>query len=225
MRICNVSVENRSFKEELTHKEEVVLRFYGDYPQFAAECFPKPVAFLNTFYQGKARAFEQYCRRRLFPQAADALEAAQENNYPFRMYEAVLAYELTYNQNCAVSLYFDRYEYTGGAHGSTLRTSDSWDLRRARRITLPDLIRSPDVRAFVVAEVNRQIKEQIAAGNDVYFEDYESLTLEHFNPESFYLTPDGVAVYYQQYDIAPYSTGIPVFVIPYSRTVRQPSCR
>ncbi|MEM5769578.1 MAG: RsiV family protein, partial [Bacillota bacterium] len=38
--------------------------------------------------------------------------------------------------------------------------------------------------------------------------------VQTWNPCSFYMVPEGLAVYFQQYDIAPYVMGIPVFVIP-----------
>ena len=55
----------------------------------------------------------------------------------------------------------------------------------------------------------------MAGGNPIYFEDYCKLVLDSFNPEQFYLVPRGntydLVIYFQQYDIAPYSTGIPTF--------------
>ena len=39
------------------------------------------------------------------------------------------------------------------------------------------------------------------------------MVIDNFNPKSFFITNKGVSVYYQQYDIAPYSSGIRVFEI------------
>ena len=47
-----------------------------------------------------------------------------------------------------------------------------------------------------------------------YFDDYAKLIQNTFNPDSFYLFPGGVVIYFQQYDIAPYATGLPEFVLP-----------
>ena len=38
-----------------------------------------------------------------------------------------------------------------------------------------------------------------------------------FHPQNFYLTSEGVVVFFALYDIAPHSTGIPTFLIPYSQ--------
>ena len=49
---------------------------------------------------------------------------------------------------------------------------------------------------------------------DKYFEDACSLVLETFNPQNYYLTTEKeVIIYFQEYDIAPYSSGIPIFEV------------
>lgn len=50
-----------------------------------------------------------------------------------------------------------------------------------------------------------------------YYEDYPALLYSAFHADSFFLTQDGVVIYYQQYDIAPYGAGIPEFLIPFSQ--------
>jgi hypothetical protein len=55
----------------------------------------------------------------------------------------------------------------------------------------------------------------MSGSNPVYFENYAELVNENFKPSHFYLSKDGVVIYFQQYDIAPYATGMPSFTIPY----------
>lgn len=64
----------------------------------------------------------------------------------------------------------------------------------------------------------------MAENPGVYFDDYRKLIAQYFNEEQYYLTPQGVAIYYQQYEIAPYSTGIVVFTVPYDVLGWKPSC-
>jgi len=63
----------------------------------------------------------------------------------------------------------------------------------------------------ILKEINRQILDN----KEIYFEDACNLVLETFNPDSFYLVPEGIVIYFQQYDIAPYSSGIRTFLIKY----------
>ena len=46
-----------------------------------------------------------------------------------------------------------------------------------------------------------------------------ALIREHFNPQSYFLEPRSIVIYYQQYDIAPYATGIPEFRLPYPENI------
>jgi hypothetical protein len=120
---------------------------------------------------------------------------------------------------CILSLYFDQYEYTGGAHGNTVRYSLTWNWERYNKIKLSQLFRcSLEYKAYIF----RRVKAQILKEPDIYFPEYEKLIVETFNEESFYCTPKGIVVYYQQYDIAPYSSGIREFLIPYTDCVINP---
>ena len=62
--------------------------------------------------------------------------------------------------------------------------------------------------------IARQIAKRLRETPGSYFEDYRSLLRDTFNVNSFYLQPGSGVIYYQQYDIAPYSTGIPEFYFP-----------
>lgn len=48
---------------------------------------------------------------------------------------------------------------------------------------------------------------------EIYFDNTCNLVLDTFNPKSFYLLKDRVVIYFQQYDIAPYSSGIRTFEV------------
>ncbi|HWQ73960.1 MAG TPA: RsiV family protein, partial [Syntrophomonas sp.] len=52
---------------------------------------------------------------------------------------------------------------------------------------------------------------------------YEELVEQTFDVNNFYCTPQGVVVYFQQYDIAPYASGIREFLLPYNRCIIDPA--
>lgn len=143
-----------------------------------------------------------------------------EQGYPIRVFDVVQSYEITYLHSCIISLYFDRYEYTGGAHGNTVRQSQTWDLKRCATLTLNQLLTCPQGRkAYIMNAISSQIRKL----PELYFENYEELIAETFQEKSFYCTPDGIVIYYQQYDIAPYSSGIREFLLPYGDCVLDPA--
>jgi hypothetical protein len=138
------------------------------------------------------------------------------NGFPVRKYEAYTDYTVTYNTDNILSLYFDQYEYTGGAHGMTYRISDNWDLYSGSRISLEDLFPNmTDYEEYIMNTIIQQIDADMASGNQMYFEDYEQLVRESFDSNHFYLAEEGVVLYFDLYDIAPYAAGMPTFIIPY----------
>ncbi len=133
------------------------------------------------------------------------------------VYELIYDYTITYNENNIISLYFDNYIFSGGAHGSTTRTSQNWNMLYGNQFTLDKLFPdNPNYLINILQNINKQIEENIQSGNGQYFDNYCKLVLETFNTQNFYILSDSLfAIYFQQYDIAPYSSGIPVFEINY----------
>lgn len=215
MNYDQIEVINRTLQAKMYHKNELLLTYNIEYPWFVSKEFLRSVLRMNQFYATKAQNFQQYCREELFALAVDQYDYAMENGYPIRMYEAVLAYHITYNETGMLSLYFDQYEFSGGAHGNTIRNSQTWNLQTGHRICLGQLFYRPDYKETLIAQIIAQIEEQMASGINYYFDDYIQNVAYNFNPCNFYLTPNGVVIYFQQYEIAPYASGIPEFIIPY----------
>jgi len=212
-----VQVEKATLQEEMRHKNKVMLSLKIEYPQFQSNQFPAAAARMSEFDKKEALAYQRHCRHDLLKMAIEEYEYAVAYGFPVRPFEALMTYEITYNQDCTVSLYMDRYEYTGGAHGLTVRRSNTWSLPYGRRITLRQMFPElPDYKESLITYINSKIARQIAGGENYYFEDYEKNVRENFDTNSFYLTKDGVVIYFQQYEIAPYASGIPSFLIPYA---------
>jgi len=214
-----VSVNRIVINSELKYNGETLLTYGIEYPEFISSCYRTCLRKVNKFYKDKALEFQRYCQTELFEMAVEQYNDDIENGFPVRVFEALLVYEVTYLNSCVISVYFDRYEYTGGAHGNTVRYSQTWNLQSCGLIKLWQLVCcSPDCKAYILSEVEAQIQEE----PDIYFENYKELINKTFNPNSFYCTPEGISVYYQQYDIAPYSSGIREFLMPYTYCVKNP---
>lgn len=179
---------------------------------------------INRNFSAQAGSFFYRASTILYRQAIREYIDAQVSDFPFRRFDAVMQYEITFNAECHLSSFNDRYEYTGGAHGSTLRASGTFDLNTGQKLTLrhffPD---EPNYRGLLLGQILMQADKNMEE-NPIYFEDYRTLIVKYFNPESYYLSEEGFNIYYQQYEIAPYATGIVVFTIPYSVAGTAPSC-
>ena len=214
-----VSVNRVVIKDDLKYDGVTLLTYKIDYPEFQSSFYQLSLVSINKYYKTKALEYQKYCENELFNMAVEQYKDDIKNNFPVRVYEALVVYKLTYNMGCIISLYFDQYEFTGGAHGNTIRSSQTWNLQKFSQIKLSELFGcSIDYKTYIL----KQVEEQIQKDTSIYFEDYEKLIVETFNEDSFYCTPEGIVVYYQQYDIAPYSSGIREFLIPYTNCVINP---
>lgn len=161
--------------------------------------------------------FDRYVHTSLCRAAQNDLLMNGGTDIPFHTYEAVQEFAIPCNQNRRLSVYFDQYQFTGGAHGTTRRIAQSWCAPLCRPLELRDFFpNNPQYMRFIQNEVIRQISLQKLNGCTSYFENYAELVPQMLNPCNFYMTPDSLAIYFRQYDIAPYVCGIPVFLIPYS---------
>ncbi len=213
------NVKKGIFKDSLKFEGETVLTYKIEYPIFKGTKYQMSLNIINMYYEKQAREYKSYIENELLPQAIELYKYNKENGYPIMVYDIVSAYSITLNKECIISLYFDKYEYTGGAHGITTRSSQTWNLQACRRLKLKELVFCPpDFKSYLV----RNIREQAGKNPEIYFENYRELIEETFNENSFYCTPTGIVIYYQQYDIAPYSSGIREFLVPYSKCVINP---
>lgn len=209
-------IREKALHQDMYYKNSNIMRYTIKYPHFISETYQPLANKLNTLYKTKAIMYERSNIMNLYQMAMVEYEYSVANNYPIHQFEAYVNYTVTYNQNCIVSLYFDQYEYAGGAHGLTVRYSDTWNLPKSKRMELSEFFPyNNHYREFIIQNIINQIEKQIEEKSAMYFDDYQKLVNENFKINNFYLTPEGLVVYFQQYDIAPYASGIPTFLIPY----------
>ena len=217
MQGCRIFVTKNVITQEMHYKDQVILKYTIYYPHLLSKHNLLILDQINAYYRTKAMMYINKNIKNLYQQAMVDYEYAKANQFPVRQYEIYADFYVTYNRDCILSFYFDRYEYTGGAHGSTVRTSDSWNIALCKPISLTDLFPSGvNVREYYIRAVTEIIRQESQSDFMIYFDDYEELVNRYLNLSNFYLTYDGVVIYFQQYEIAPYATGIPEFLIPYS---------
>jgi hypothetical protein len=183
-----------------------------NYPIFSTTCASGTAHKVNRYYLAKAGELESRCRNELFSQAVSGLGNRPLYPSPFPSYTFSSDYKITYNFMCTTSLYSDQYSYMGGAHGATIRNSETWNFKDGKQMTLQHFF--PDQEDFkekIIENIEQQISEKEEKNPETYFDNYRELLRENFHPENFYLTPEGIVIYYQQYELAPYVAGIQEF--------------
>ncbi|MEY8355891.1 DUF3298 and DUF4163 domain-containing protein [Lachnospiraceae bacterium 54-53] len=210
------TISRRTLADTMLYQDIPVLTYTIHYPEFTTTCSQAAAQSINRFHAFQSKKSEAYCRTVLYPQAMEQARYVQKNQFPFHGYEFLSTYQITYNSDCITSLYTDQYSFLGGAHGNTVRESHTWDFSTGNALGLSDFF--PDNPGFteeIFRGIEQQIEQQLKTSPSAYFDDYKALLRGNFNINGFYLRPDGIVIYYQQYDIAPYASGIPEFFFPF----------
>ncbi len=219
-------IVSQNITKKFSNEAVVLITLDMSYPEIKLKENEVAQNRINRHYQLFAKEFYTYVSTTLLKNAQQEYEDSISNDFPFRPYDAVMKYTVTLNASCHLSTYFDRYEYTGGAHGNTLRTSDNWDLQTGKYIELKDLFKpGEDYKSIITKQIIMLAEKENAENPYIYFDNYKELIVQYFNEKSFNLNPKTLSVYYQQYDIGPYASGIIVFEMPYaSLGINKPRC-
>lgn len=121
-------------------------------------------------------------------------------------------YRLKYNQKGLLSIVCLDYQYTGGAHGQTVQSSYTFNLKTGEEYGLKDLFAGDaDYISIINNAVQNEIKTRIAEGilPDHQLEPFETIRAD----QDFYLSNNTVVVYFQQYEHWPYAAGIQEFPV------------
>lgn len=207
-----LKIINRILQKKMKYENTVVLKYHIEYPEIVMDWQQNRngIKKFNDYNLKMALQTQQKAENELYKEAIELYKYNKENGYPQMMYELYREYQITLNQENAVSMYIDEYIFSGGAHGTTTRTSQTWNLMLGKMVELYELYpNEPYFLLDILRKINREISENI----EIYFADPYPLVVEYFNPESYYIDNGKVVIYFQQYDIAPYSSGIIEFTL------------
>lgn len=207
-----LKIINRILQKEMKYENTVVLKYHIEYPEIVIDWQQNRngIKKFNDYNLKMALQTQQKAENELYKEAIELYKYNKENGYPQMMYELYREYQITLNQENAVSMYIDEYIFSGGAHGTTTRTSQTWNLMLGKMVELYELYpNEPYFLLDILRKINREISENL----EIYFADPYPLVVEYFNPDSYYIDNGKVVIYFQQYDIAPYSSGIIEFTL------------
>lgn len=138
----------------------------------------------------------------------DIKEMGSDGEYPYEMF---INYSVYYADDNFVSLVMYVYTFAGGAHGGTVAHSINYDLNRSALLKFSDLF-EPEalnvISEYCINELN---------SGDVYSEDdwvKTGAAPKEENYSAFTITESGLNVIFQQYQVAPYSAGMPEVLVP-----------
>ncbi|MDD3164834.1 MAG: DUF3298 domain-containing protein, partial [Oscillospiraceae bacterium] len=117
-----------------------------------------------------------------------------------------------------VSVLYEDFSYTGGAHGNTAKLCANYDAQTGARLTLSDLCEDTETfRAYLTD----QLKEITAspAYEGMLFDGYTDALDQVISEDTWYFSDTGLVLVAGQYLIAPFAAGILEFTIPYDQLI------
>jgi len=170
---------------------------------------------IRRYYRLQARAYLRYCEHQLLPYAKAAYRAALAASAPLPCFRAELNCSVTYHEKGLWSLYTQSRET--GLPGQLLirRWGDTWDLHTGCPLP-PGSFFAPR-RAWkqrVLKHITDETERRLRSGTAQYREDWRRRLRRAFNPGNFYLTPEGLVLFFPMYAIAPAIERIPAFLLP-----------
>jgi hypothetical protein len=123
-----------------------------------------------------------------------------------------VSYEITGAGKDFISVLFSFYEYAGGAHPNTTTESLNYDLNRNAPVRLADLFTPNSNYLKVISDYSvRELKKLETVSNA---EEGAGPKIENFH--SWNITPAGLKITFDAYQVGPYVAGPHEVVVPYS---------
>ncbi len=136
-------------------------------------------------------------------------------------FELSIAVPDMYENEDTVSFFLSRYEYTGGAHGSTILIPFNYSKKTKKLLTLKDVLSGAGTLPEnwlnrLADEARRLLMEQAKQGT---LDSDESMIKGGTEPDeknfaTFMIKDSSVRIIFGQYQVAPYSAGMPEVEIP-----------
>lgn len=129
--------------------------------------------------------------------------------------------ELSRGDVGVISLSYDVFTYSGGAHGYVSRTSVSYDAKTGDKLSLESITDEPELLNQLVygyiLNISAGEKYKNAEGESIFFNpDLTESISEIIASENWYFSNEGLVFFANPYEIAPYGCGRVDFTVPYA---------
>lgn len=167
-----------------------------NYPAFRV---PVVDADIRQWAESVTRSYEDEVRASISPDG--------EKPGSYGVWDLTGMYSLERPSPTVVSIIFNVYSYTGGAHGNLIITCRNYDLATGRRLDFADLFKDPEKALELMSAWSREtLTRHLGEESD------EEMIREGTAPDlrnfgELALTPGGVNIQFQPYQVGPWSAG------------------
>lgn len=152
----------------------------------------------------------------LFSKACQAKDTAMETGQSFLPWQAKLDFAVTLWKPPLLSLRFDAVETNETSRPFLICSGETWDCATGYPRTLRSFFSAQNVRwrKDVMENMRTQASARLASGESLLDNDCTQVMDRVFDSDHYYLTEEGISIFYPLYTLGPYAEGIPVFKIP-----------
>ena len=187
-----------------------MLRYEIKYPVFAAaEGSSAAPDQLNAGLAEIADDYEQYALEELLTYAKQA-SAAGDAALPYTFSVDFTIEVCSVN---AVSVVFLKTEHAGETHDSHVQLAYNYSPVNDAAYALSDVFSVPS--SSYLSSIYEDILAEIATEPAAYYGDYENLVRFFDISTRWYFSEDGMVIFFNPFEIAPYDAGIVEFILPY----------
>lgn len=202
-----MELSKKTIEKDFIFEKMAVLTVRLNYP--AAVGLSVSARRISRFYERFAARMLRYAKATLYPEAKRRLKALNQGK-PFAPFAFTMDYTVARNDGEFVSLYCDIVTRFG-LGTATERYADTFSAQSGFLLKLSELFPAKThYRKLILQALLQQAAGRQEAG-ELYLDHPKRRLKRHFSEEQFYLTDQGLAVFYQLYTVAPLSRGIPVF--------------
>lgn len=200
-----------------TEDGKELIKISCDYPVIENTDSNEFIAKINAAYKKDAEDFMAGIEKENIKDAEEFYKNLGEetSRLPF---EVKATFDVDTNRKDILSITSIKSVYLGGAHPDSVKTSEVYDMKAGKKLLLTDILNlsQDEIDKLVVDKFNTYIEKSLGVtSSDTIAELKDVLNNEKGNV-CYYVTDDGVVLYFQVYDIAPYAAGYPETKIAYA---------
>lgn len=147
-----------------------------------------------------------------YAEATDGIEGIE--HFSSFNWEKKFKMGVKYNEQNILSLSFEKYGYTGGAHGILIRNYVVLDIATNKHLSPADIF-IDGYQASLEVLLDKKLRKQNGILDTESLRDAGFLVDSVTVSDNFFVNNDGIGFYYNVYRIAPYAAGPTELFIPY----------
>lgn len=182
---------------------------------------------IERYFSQLAQRWQTRWESNLYPNACKAYAEFQERGLPFIPWQVKLDYDVTFWRPPLISIRLDIQEQGPSSLPCTLCIGEVWDCAAGYPCSLPAFLpATPRLwKRELIKQISELTQQRLDSGESLLRPDCFSDLKQKFDPDRFYLTEEGIVVFYPLYVLGSYGEGIPTFTIPISEQVQSNKLR